>query len=70
MESEGLETESDSLERAVDLVDRLLATVDGGPSVSMGTYEASTILALLMDKAYRINVMSRLDEFAGVESGD
>lgn len=70
MESEGPETESDSLERAVDLLDRMLATADGGPSVSLGTYEASTILALLMDKAYRVNVMSRLDEFADAETGD
>lgn len=70
MESDGLETDSDSLERAVDLLDRLLATVDGGPSVSLGMYEASTILALLMDKAYRLSVMSRLGEFADAETGD
>lgn len=70
MESEVLETESGSFQRAVDLLDRLLATADGGPGVSLGMYEASTILALLMDKVYRVNAMSRLDEFADAESGD
>lgn len=70
METNDLETESDSLEQAVELLDRLLTTADGGPSVSLGTYEASTIIALLTDKAFRVNAMSRLDEFADAETAD
>jgi len=37
----------------------------GGRGVGCGEYEASTILALLMNKEYRISVMSRLDDFDG-----
>lgn len=70
MEINDLETESDSLERATELLDRVLATADGGPRVSLGTYEASTIIALLTDDAFRVNVMSRLDDFADAETAD
>lgn len=70
METGGLETEAESIERAVDLLDRLLSTADGGRNVGIGQYEASTILALLMDKVYRAKVMSRLDDFAHMEAGD
>jgi hypothetical protein len=70
MDREDLETESESVERAVDLLDRLFAAADGGRSVSLGQYEASTILALLTDKPYRVEVMSRLEDFAAVDTGD
>lgn len=70
MDRDDLETESESVERAVDLLDQLLAAADGGPGVTLGQYEASTILALLTDKPYRVEVMSRLDDFANVEPGD
>lgn len=70
MGSGELETESESIERAVDLLDRLLVTVDGGRGVGIGQYEASTILALLMDKAYRVSVMSRLEDFADMDFED
>jgi len=68
MEFGETETESESIERAVDLLDRLLATADGGRDVAVGEYEATTILALLMDKSYRVEVMSRLDDFAYIDS--
>lgn len=70
MDREDLETESESVERAVDLLDQLSATADGGRDVLLGQYEASTILALLMDEPYRAEVMSRLDDFANVDTGD
>jgi len=56
-----LESKDESIERAVDLVDRLLITADGGPDVILGEYDASTIIALLSDSRYRIEVMSLLD---------
>jgi len=68
MEFGETETASESIERAVDLLDRLLATADGGPDVAVGEYEATTILALLMDKSYRVKVMSRLDDFVYIDS--
>lgn len=52
------------IESAVDLLDQLLQTTDGGREVVLGQYEASTILALLMDKMYREIVMLRLHDFA------
>jgi hypothetical protein len=66
MDTNGLETESKSIERAVDLLDHLLYIADGGRAMVVGQYEASTILALLMDKPYRVDVMSRLDDFVDI----
>lgn len=66
METDGLETESECIERAVDLLDHLLYIADGGRAMVVGEYEATTILALLIDKSYRVDVMSRLDEFEQV----
>jgi len=68
MELGETETESESIQRAVDLLDRLLTTADGGQDLSVGEYEATTILALLMDKSYRVLVMSRLDDFTYINS--
>lgn len=66
MEADGLETESVSIERAVKILDHLLHIADGGRAMVMGQYEVTTILALLMDKPYRVSVMSRLDDFEHV----
>ena len=55
------------IEYAVDLLDRLLEAADGGRDVCVGDYGASTILALLMDKKYRRTVMSKLDDFDGID---
>ena len=63
MASRELESESESVERAVDLLDQLLATADGGRNVGIGQYEATAIIALLMDKKHRVKVLSRLDDF-------
>jgi len=63
MEDDDLETEAQSIDRAVDLLDRLLCTADGDRGFVVGEYAASTIIALLTDKKYRISVMSRLDDF-------
>jgi len=46
------------LAAAVDLVDRLFEAADGGRHVSVGEYEASTILALFADSQFRENVLS------------
>jgi hypothetical protein len=62
------ETEPECIERAVDLLDQLLRTADGGYGITLGQYGATTILALLMDRSYRLEVMSRLDDFACVDS--
>ncbi len=70
MDSEQLETQEVSIERALDLLDRLLATADGGRSISIGQYDASAVLALLTDKSYRIKVLSRLDDFSNTDTGD
>lgn len=67
METNTVETELESIERAAELLSRLLDTADGGSSVSVDQYYASTILALLMDNTFRMNVMSRLDEFADID---
>lgn len=68
MEANGLETESESIERVVDFLDHLLYIADGGRAMVVGQYEASTILALLMDKQYRVAVMSRLDDLVDINS--
>jgi|688.fasta_scaffold2127908_1 hypothetical protein len=70
MDSDGNETEADSIERAVQLLDNLLYIADGGRSMAVGEYEATTILALLMNKSYRVKVTSRLDDFDEVGTGD
>lgn len=70
MNSDGNETETESIERAVQLLDDLLYIADGGRSMVVGEYEATTILALLMDQSYRVKVTSRLDDFAEVGTGD
>ena len=54
---------------AVELLDRLLETADGGRGVSMGEYEASTMLALLMDKEYRRTTLSQLSNFDEIDHG-
>ncbi len=70
MDLDGNETETESIERAVQLLDSLLYIADGGRRMHIGEYEATTILALLMDKSYRVKVTSRLDDFAEVGTGD
>jgi hypothetical protein len=62
-----VEDETDEVEYAIELLDRLLEAADGGRNVHMGSYGASTILALLMDRDYRIAVMSELDDFQNTE---
>jgi hypothetical protein len=62
-----LESERESLERAVELLERLAHAADGGRAASIGQYEASTLLALLEDERYRAKVMVR---FAGVVDVD
>lgn len=69
MDNIDLETSDESVERAVELLDCLLAAADGGDSVTCGQYEASTIIALLADRSYRVEVMSKLDDFAEAETG-
>lgn len=66
MESGALESESQSIDRAVDLLDHLLEIADGGRGMVVEQYEASTILALLMDKRYRNEAMSQLNDFVYV----
>jgi hypothetical protein len=51
---------------AASLLDAVLVVAHGGQEVVVGQFEASTILALLIDGAYRSDVMSRLDDFNGV----
>lgn len=70
MENLELEPESESIERAVELLDHLLIVADGGRGVVMEQYEATTILALLIDKPYRVKVMSRFDIFAQAGAED
>ena len=52
--TDGLETEAESIERAVELLDQLVYIADGGRGVTLGEYGATTILALLMDRSYRV----------------
>ncbi len=70
MNLDGNETQTESIERAVQLLESLLYIADGGRRMYLGEYEATTILALLMDKSYRVKVTSRLDDFAEVGTGD
>ena len=70
MENDGLETEEQSIVNAVDLLDRLLFVADGDSPISIGQYDASTMIALLMDKPYRVEVMSRLPDFDNADSDD
>ena len=58
-----MDDDTDEVEYAVDLLDRLLETADGGRHVDLGPYGASTILGLLINRDYRVMVMSRLDDF-------
>ena len=67
MEGKNLESAEQSVERAVDLVDRLLTTADGGRAVNVGEYDAQAIIALLTDRAYRAEVMSQMHDFAGMD---
>jgi hypothetical protein len=55
---------------AVELLNRLLETADGGQCVAIGQFEASTLLALLTRKSYRISIMSRLDDFADMPTAE
>jgi hypothetical protein len=48
----------------VDLIERLLAAADGGPAVYVDGYDASTLVALLSDAAYRRAVLGRVDGMA------
>ncbi len=52
-----------NVQDAAELLDRLLEAADGGRAVCMGSYDASTILALLMDKEYRRTAMAQLADF-------
>ena len=61
-------TAEETTDRAIELLEHLLYVADGDSKVSIGTYEASTILALLMDESYRIEVMSRISDFDSIES--
>jgi len=70
MQSNELRDRENEIEAAVDLLDELLRAADGGPSVVLGSFEASTLLALLTDRAYRVDVMSRVDGLASVDSGE
>lgn len=67
MDANGLESHEESVERAGELVERLLVAADGGPGVGVGQYEASTILALLTDELYRNTVLRRVEGFEGEE---
>lgn len=70
MENSDLESADESLEQAVNLIDRLLTVADGGDAFELGQYEASTIIALLTDKPYRIEVMSHVDGFTDADMDD
>ena len=62
-----MDDESDEVDYAVELLDRLFETADGGRHVDLDSYGASTILGLLMDKKYRVDVMSKLTDFDGMD---
>lgn len=51
----------------VELLDQLLGAADGGhPVGQIGSYDASTIVALLANAKYRKAVLARLPDFDSI----
>lgn len=60
MTLKNIETQSQSVKRAAQLLEDILTIADGGRGMVVEQYEASTILAMLIDQEYRNEVMLEL----------